>query len=49
MVFLFYGFGFFPREMGAKAQTLTNGSDINSGFSPFKDPSPISAIASPVG
>ena len=35
--------------MGAKAQTLTNGSDINSGFSPFKDPSPISAVASPVG
>ena len=47
--FFILWFWVFSQGNGAKAQTLTNGSDINSGFSPFKDPSPISAVASPVG
>ena len=52
--FLFWVWGF-SQTNRAKAQTLTNGvwlleiSDINSGLSPFKDPSPISVVASPFG
>ena len=53
--FFFFGFWVFSQTNGTKAQTLTNGvwllerSDLNSRLSPFKDPSPISAVASPVG
>ena len=47
--FFILSFWVFSQGNGAKAQTLTNGSDINSGFGPFKEPSPISAVASPVG
>ena len=55
MCFFFFGFWVFSQTNGTMAQTLTNGvwllerSDLNSRLSPFKDPSPISAVASPVG
>ena len=54
-VFFFFGFWVSSQTNGAKAQTLTNGVcllerlDINSGLGPFKDPTPISAVASPFG
>ena len=53
--FFFFGFWVSSQTNGAKAQTLTNGVcllerlDINSGLGPFKDPTPISAVASPFG